>query len=107
MEEYLEKSKPIKTKRSIKSATTALVSVIKQLNPDENNKLEELPDLADYLEQFFKCVVKEDGSIYNASTLTTYYNSICRFFMEKTKVNIKTNEKYVRVSQVLSSSSTF
>lgn len=101
--EYLDQSQPANTKAAVKTAITALETVIKQVNPEEERKLEEMPeeDLAEYLEQFFKCVVKQDGSSYNASTLMTYFNSLARFFLDKKKVNIKTSEKFSRVSKVL------
>ena len=102
-DEYLENNKPENSKRSIKTAKVALESVIKQLHPEEDRKLEDIPEdlLAIFMEEFFRCVVKEDGSTYNASTLSTYYNSLARFFVEKSQLNIKTNEKFCRVVKVL------
>ena len=101
--EYLDKNQPANTRVAVKTAIAALESVIKQIKPEEERKLEEMPedDLADYLEQFFKCVVKQDGTTYNASTLTTYYNSLSRFFVEKRQLNIKTSGKFSRVGKVL------
>ena len=102
-DEYLENNKPENSKRSIKTAKVALESVIKQLHPEEDRKLEDIPEdlLAIFMEEFFRCVVKQDGSTYNASTLSTYYNSLARFFVEKSQLNIKTNEKFCRVVKVL------
>ena len=102
-EKYLEVNQPTNSKRSIKTATSAFENVLKELHEEETRKLEDIPDdtLAAYLEEFFKCVVKEDGSTYNASTLSTYYNSLSRFILEKKKINIKTNEKFSRVAKVL------
>ena len=102
-DEYLDDHQPVNTKMAVKTAIAAFENVIKQIQPNENRNLEEMPeeDLADYLEQFFKCVMKQDGSTYNASTLSTYYNSLCRFFVEKRQINIKTNEKFCRVGKVL------
>ena len=58
--EYLDQSQPANTKAAVQTAITALETVIKQIRPEEERKLEEMPeeDLAEYLEQFFKCVVK-------------------------------------------------
>ena len=102
-EEYLEKNQPTNTKRSIKTAIDALDKVIKQLHDDEARNLIDIPEdtLAQYVEEFFKCVVKEDGTSYNASSLSTYYNSIARYLIEKKQLDIKKNPKFSRVSKIL------
>ena len=102
-ENFLENAKPVNSKRAMKTAIVALETIIKQLHPDEQRGLLEIPhdDLAQYVEEFFKCVVKEDGSIYNASTLSTYYNSIARYFVEKKQLDIKKDQKFSRVSKIL------
>ena len=103
-QEYLEKSKPENYKNNIKTALNTLKSVLKVLHPGDKRDLLELPNdtLADYLEEFFMSVLKEDGSPYNASTLGTYYNGIARFFVDEKKLDIKKEPEFVRLSKVIS-----
>ena len=69
-EDFLEKSKPENSRRNIKTALNAFKAVLEELHPDESRDVKELPNetLADYLEEFFRSVLKEDGTCYNAST---------------------------------------
>ena len=101
--EYLEKTQPVNSKRSLKTAVAALESVILELHPSEDRSLIELPKetLAQYLEEFFQCVVKADGTVYNASTLGTYFNSLARFLMEKKQIDIKKDPLFGLVGKVL------
>ena len=103
-EDYLEKTKPENTKRSIKTALNAFKAVLAQLHPEEDRDLKEFPNetLATYLEEFFMTVVKEDGSSYNASTLGTYYNGLARHFVDEKKLDIKKEPEFLRISKVLS-----
>ena len=103
-QEYLEKSKPENSKNNIKTALNTLKSVLKVLHPGDKRDLLELPNdtLADYLEEFFMSVLKEDGSPYNASTLGTYYNGIARFFVDEKKLDIKKEPEFIRLSKVIS-----
>ena len=102
--DYLEKTKPENTKKSIKTSVNAMKDVLKVLHPEETRDLTELPNetLADYLEEFFMSVLRKDGSTYNASTLGTYYNGLARYFVDVKKLDIKKEPEFVRVSQVLS-----
>ena len=103
-EDYLEKSKPENTKRSIKTALNAFKSVLAELHPEEDRAIKEFPNetLATYLEEFFMAVVKEDGTTYNASTLGTYYNGLARYFVDEKKLDIKKEPEFLRISKVLS-----
>ena len=67
------------------TAINSLKAVMSEMHPDEKRDLLDIPneELVTYLEEFFRCVVKPDGSVYNASSLGTYYNSIARFFLDK------------------------
>lgn len=103
-EQYLEKSTPENSKRNIQTAVRTFQAVLRELHPEEKREIKQLPCeiLADYLEEFFMSVLKEDGTIYNASTLGTYYNNLARYFLEEKKINIKRDKEFVRVGKVLS-----
>ena len=46
-------------------------------------------------------MVKPDGSVYNASSLGTYYNSITRFFLDKKSLDVRKDAMFSRVTKVL------
>ena len=81
----------------------AFKQVISEVHPEDKESFEEMEidKLVDYLELFFKCVVKQDGKSLNASSLQTYYCSLRRYFVEKRQLDIKTDMKFSRVSKVL------
>ena len=74
--DYLEKSEPANSSKSTRTAMRQFYAVVQQMYPEEKRLVEELPEelLAQYLEDFFRLVLKEDGGCYNASTLGTFSN---------------------------------
>ena len=103
-EEFLEASEPKNSKRSALTAVSALKSVIGELHGDEKRDILDIPIdvLVEYLEEFFKCAVKQDGSSYNASSLGAYYNALSRYFLEKRQIDIKKDVRFCRVGKILS-----
>ena len=103
-EEFLEASEPKNSKRSALTAVSALKSVIGELHGDEKRDILDIPIdvLVEYLEEFFKCAVKQDGSSYNASSLGSYYNALSRYFLEKRQIDIKKDVRFCRVGKILS-----
>ena len=101
--EYLEKHQPANSRSAIQTAMNALKQVVSEVHPEETETFEEMSEekLVDYLELFFKCVLKQDGKPLNASSLQTYYCSVRRYFVEKRQLDIKSDMKFSRVSKVL------
>ena len=46
-------------------------------------------------------MVKPDGSVYNASSLGTYYNSVARFFLDKKSLDVRKDDMFSRMRKVL------
>ena len=101
--DYLEKSEPANSSKSTRTAMRQFYAVVQQMYPEEKRLVEELPEelLAQYLEDFFRLGVKEDGGCYNASTLGTYHSAILRLILRERKIDIKSNEKFSLVSKTL------
>ena len=101
--EYLEKNQPANSRSAVQTAMNAFKQVISEIHPEDKESFEEMEidKLVDYLELFFKCVVKQGGKSLNASSLQTYYCSLRRYFVEKRQLDIKTDMKFSRVSKVL------
>ena len=74
----------------------ALKQVVSEVHPEETETFEEMSEekLVDYLELFFKCILKQDGKPLNASSLQTYYCSVRRYFVEKRQLDIKSDMKF-------------
>ena len=101
--DYLEKSEPANSSKSTRTAMRQFYAVVQQMYPEEKRLVEELPEelLAQYLEDFFRLVLKEDGGCYNASTLGTYHSAIARLILRERKIDIKSDEKFSLVSKTL------
>ena len=102
-EAFLEENQPKNSKRGVMTAINSLKAVMSELHPDEKRDLLDIPneELVTYLEEFFRCVVKPDGSVYNALSLGTYYNSIARFFLDKKSLDVRKDAMFSRVTKVL------
>ena len=102
-EAFLEENQPTNSKRGVMTAINSLKAVMSELHPDEKRDLLDIPngELVTYLVEFFRCVVKPDKSVYNASCLGTYYNSISRFFLDKKFLDVRKDAMFSRVTKVL------
>ena len=101
--DYLEKSEPANSRKSTRTALRQFYAVVHQKYPEEKRLIADLPEdlLAQYLEDFFRLVMKENGGCYNASTLGTYHSAIARLILRERKINIKINEKFSLVTKTL------
>ena len=79
---------------------------IKKVGPCQFYHLDECPEheLPDSLSRFFMCVVKKDGSVYNASSINTFYQAMARYLMKRDPpVDIKHDPKFKKVSEIVKS----
>ena len=103
-EAFSEEYQPTNSKRGVMAAAiNSLKAVMPELHPDEKRDLLDIPngELVTYLVEFFRCVVKPDKSVYNASCLGTYCNSISRFFFDKKSLDVRKDAMFSRVTKVL------
>ena len=75
--------------------------------PIDKTSFEDLPR---NLSKLFMAARKKDGGVYNGASLGTHYQSICRYFRDRTdgpNLNIKQDPRFDHVRRVLASRQEF
>ena len=109
-EEYIKSRTPQETKKSTKQAVKLYDTVMGKkatmdgaiFKPILETPVDELPNM---LSSFFLVAKKVNGNVYNASSLSTYFQSLARFIVREYKppIDIKTDPRFKIVRDTLDS----
>ena len=108
LETYLKNKEPAETKKATEQAVRLYDSVMSSLAMEQKTTFKSLKDtpveeLPESLGKFLMLAKKRNGDVFNASSLCTYFQSLCRFLATdySPKLEVKTDKRFKMVRDIL------